>query len=111
MITILHIIKKDMSMRFERLLMIYDLLPVHPRKIGVSDLLARLRAEDVEFDVCKRTLQRNLNTLSGCYLLNVASDGEKNAGWNKRARSRALDDEVISKAANDSRYKDIKSSM
>jgi len=98
-------------MRFDRLLMIYDLLPLHPRKVGVSELLARLKAQDIEFDVSKRTLQRDLNTLSGCYLLNVSNDGRQHAGWSKRARFGALDDEETGEAVNDSRYKDTRTSM
>ncbi len=92
-------------MKFDRLLKVYDLLPLYPRKLGVAELHKRLKATDVEFNVSLRTLQRDLLDLSSCYMLDVFSDGQPQAGWSKRPRFAALDGVAARNAANDTHYR------
>lgn len=52
-------------------------LPVYPRKISTSELKARLQS--VGFETTIRTIQRDLNKLSGVFPL--LTDNAKPQGW------------------------------
>lgn len=68
----------DTSVRYMLLL---QLLPVFPRKISVKELREKLIAQDCGFDICERTLQRDLNKLSRHFP--ITADECKPRGWSR----------------------------
>ena len=68
-------------MQFERRVQNYLLLPQQPRKLTSGDIWRRLTSIDPEFNVTRRTVERDLAYLAGSRFLDVATDDAKPAGW------------------------------
>lgn len=65
------------------------MIPRHPRKITVSDLAARL--EQQGFPVTERTVQRDLQTLSGELFALTVDDRSRPYGWQWARDAEAMD--------------------
>lgn len=68
----------DTSVRY---MLMLQLLPVYPRKISVKELREKLIAQDCGFDICERTLQRDLVKLSQRFP--ITADDCKPRGWSR----------------------------
>ncbi len=68
----------DTSVRY---MLMLQLLPVYPRKISVKELREKLIAQDCSFDICERTLQRDLVKLSQRFP--ITADDCKPRGWSR----------------------------
>lgn len=61
-----------------RHLALLQLLPVYPKSVSVAQLRDKLRAQNPDFDVSTRTLQRDLEKLSDIFLLSCDTEGRAN---------------------------------
>jgi len=61
-----------------RHLALLQLLPVYPKRISVAQLRDKLRAQNPDFDVSTRTLQRDLEKLSYTFSLSNDTEGRAN---------------------------------
>jgi len=61
-----------------RHLALLQLLPVYPKRISIAQLRGKLRAQNADFDVSTRTLQRDLEKLSDIFLLSNDTEGRAN---------------------------------
>lgn len=71
----------DTSVRY---LLMLQLLPVYPRKISVKELREKLIAQDCSFDICERSLQRDLVKLSQRFP--ITADDCKHRGWSRTTK-------------------------
>ncbi|WP_295539892.1 hypothetical protein [uncultured Thiohalocapsa sp.] len=77
-------------MQFDRLIQLYFLLPRYPQTVTARQVQERLREAAPDFDVCLRTVQRDLELLAGCRMLSVATDDGRPARWFRNASAYAL---------------------
>ncbi|MEA3641803.1 MAG: hypothetical protein VBE63_17965 [Lamprobacter sp.] len=68
-------------LQLDRVVELYLLLPKYPRKLSVSELHQRLINRGPDFNVCRRTVERDLVDLMGSRHFGVVTDGAKPAGW------------------------------